>query len=148
MISRVKNVVRSIYKMNSCDHVKIFKEKNSIITFLFQRLFANLNEIKAVGIDPLEKTMVEILKHFVEYFLDCGLGNNLTEKTIKRAFESNDTDEMNYLTDLDRHNDWKMIKKDDCDLWIYSHHPLPVVLGVLPGEIWRWSHRMPVLKSL
>ena len=72
MNSRFKSVVRSIDEMISSGNVKIYKEKNSLKTFLFQGLFADLNELKAVGIDPLEKTTVESLKHLVEYLLYLG----------------------------------------------------------------------------
>jgi hypothetical protein len=83
-----------------------------------------------------------------EEFSYCSPGNNLTEKAIQRAFNSADTDEMDYLSDMPWHDDWKMIKKDYFDLWIYPRRPIPLIYGVLPKKIRQGGRRVPAIKSL
>jgi len=85
---------------------------------------------------------------FDEEFARCSPGNILFERTIQRAFDSKNTDEINCLTDMAWHDNWRMIKKDYFDLWIYPRRPIPLIYGVLPKKIRRWGRRMPALKSL
>jgi hypothetical protein len=85
---------------------------------------------------------------FDEEFARYSPGNILFEQTVKRAFDSGDTDEINCLTDMTWHDNWRMIKKDYFDFWIYPLKPIPLVYGLLPKKIRRLGRRMPALKSL
>lgn len=62
-------MVRLFDHLVSRAHLRFFKEKNSLITFLFHGLFLDLKEIKAMRVDPQEETTVESFRHFIEYFL-------------------------------------------------------------------------------
>jgi len=96
----------------------------------------------------LGRTLVINKIGFDEEFAQFSPGNILFERTVQRAFDSKDTDEINCLTDMPWHNNWKMIKKDYFDFWIYPRRPIPLICGVLPKEIRRWGRRMPAVKSL
>ncbi|MEE9553430.1 MAG: GNAT family N-acetyltransferase, partial [candidate division Zixibacteria bacterium] len=85
---------------------------------------------------------------FDEEFAWCSPGNILFERAVQRAFDSKDTDEINCLTDMAWHDNWKMIKKDYYDFWIYPRCPIPLIYGVLPKKIRRWGRRLPAVKSL
>jgi len=94
------------------------------------------------------RTLVVNKLGYDEEFSFCAPGNILFERTIRRAFDSGDTDEMNCLTDMTWHDNWKMIKKDYFDLWIYPRRPIPLIYGVLPKKIRQWGRHVPALKSL
>ena len=85
---------------------------------------------------------------FDEEFARCSPGNILFERAVQRAFDSKDTDEINCLTDMAWHDNWKMIKKDYFDFWIYPRRPIPLIYGVLPKRIRHWGRRLPAVKSL
>jgi hypothetical protein len=75
-------------------------------------------------------------------------GNILLERTFKRAFESNDTDEINCLTDMPWHKNWVMSKKDYYDFWIYPRRTAPVLYGVIPAKIKQWGRNHPAVKDI
>jgi hypothetical protein len=74
-------------------------------------------------------------------------GNILLERTIKRAFDSDDTDEINCLTDMTWHNNWAMSKKDYYDFWVFPRRTVPLLYGVLPAKIKQWGRNHPALKN-
>jgi hypothetical protein len=94
------------------------------------------------------KTLVINKIGFDEEFAQFSPGNILFEKTVKRAFDSGDTDEINCLTDMTWHDNWRMNKKEYFDFWIYPRRPIPLIYGVLPKKIRSLGRRMPVVKSL
>jgi peptidoglycan/xylan/chitin deacetylase (PgdA/CDA1 family) len=50
--------------------LKFFKEKNSLIVFLFHTLFRNEEEISLNIIDPMQRITIQHFSHFVEYYLN------------------------------------------------------------------------------
>lgn len=96
----------------------------------------------------LGRTLILNKIGFDEEFARYSPGNILFEEAVKRAFDSDDTDEINCLTDMAWHDNWKMIKKDYYDFWIYPLRPVPMIFGVLPKKIRSLGRRIPVLKSL
>jgi len=94
------------------------------------------------------KTLIISKIGYDEEFSRYSPGNILFERTIQRAFESSDTEEINCLTDMAWHDNWKMTKKDYFDFWIYPRRPIPLIYGVLPKIIRQWGRRVPAAKSL
>ena len=78
-------------------------------------------------------------KGYGEDFVRYSPGNILFEQTIRRAFNSNDTAEINCLTDMAWHDNWKMIDKDYSDLWIYLRRPIFLIYSVPIKTIRRWG---------
>ncbi len=83
----------------------------------------------AVKIDRV-LTIVKI--GYDERYSTYSPGNFLFERVVERAFESGDTDEINCLTDMGWHDNWKMQKIDYYNIWVYPLRPIPLFLGYLP----------------
>lgn len=64
------NIARLSHEAIARAYLRIFREKNSLITVLFHGLFRNNAEIVLNLVDPLEKITVEHFRRFVEYFLN------------------------------------------------------------------------------
>jgi hypothetical protein len=96
----------------------------------------------------LDRTLIINKIGFDEEFAKCSPGNILFEKTVQRAFESEDTDEIDCITDMAWHDNWRMIKKDYFDFWIYPRRPIPMIFGVLPKKARRLGRRIPAVKPL
>ncbi len=61
-------------------------------------------------------------------------GNILFEHTVKRAFASDDVDEIDCLTDMPWHAKWRCEKHHYYHLWIYAPRFFPFVTGYLPAK--------------
>jgi hypothetical protein len=96
----------------------------------------------------IDRTLVINKIGFDEEFSRCAPGNILFEQTVRRAFESDDTDEIDCITDMSWHDNWQVIKKDFYDLWIYPNRPISLICGVLPKKIKDLGRRVPAVKSL
>jgi len=96
----------------------------------------------------MDRTLVINKIGFDEEFARCAPGNILFEQTVKRAFESPDTDEIDCITDMSWHDNWGVFKKDYYDLWVYPNRPIPLICGVLPRKIKGLGRRLPILKSM
>jgi CelD/BcsL family acetyltransferase involved in cellulose biosynthesis len=67
----------------------------------------------------LERTLVVMKIAYDETFSHVSPGNLLFEKTVERAYEDGDTDEINCLTDMAWHRNWKMEQRPYYDLTMY-----------------------------
>jgi hypothetical protein len=83
-----------------------------------------------------------------EEFSQFSPGNILLERTFKRAFESDDTDEINCLTNMPWHTNWAMTKRDYYDFWIYPKKPIPLFYGLMPAKMKQWGRHFPAAKKL
>ncbi len=72
-----KTIISSLEKIDkvlSKTYLRLFKEKNSLMIFLFHSLFLNEDEIKSgiVDVDIKEAITVDHFRKFIEYYLSCG----------------------------------------------------------------------------
>jgi peptidoglycan/xylan/chitin deacetylase (PgdA/CDA1 family) len=70
-----KNFLKSLKKINEFfarKHVRLFKEKKSLISFFIHGLFADQNEIAQNLVDPMEMMTIQRLRQIIEYFLSYG----------------------------------------------------------------------------
>ncbi|HBC47710.1 MAG TPA: hypothetical protein DEO84_02185 [candidate division Zixibacteria bacterium] len=111
-------------------------------------LYTNDRPIAVHFAIKMGRTLVLNKIGYDEEFSSYAPGNILLERTIQRAFKSDDTDEINCLTDMPWHNNWAMIKKDYYDFWIYPRRPIPIIYGVMPAIIRQWGRSLPVVKAL
>ena len=65
----------------------------------------------------------------------CSPGSILLEEVVKLAYESQDTEEINFMTDHSWYDNWKMEKRRYYNLTIYSHKPIPFILGYLAASM-------------
>ncbi len=78
----------------------------------------------------------------------CSPGNYLFEHTVERAFASGDTDEIDCLTDMPWHRNWKMKQRDYHNLWIYPRRPIPLIFGAFGRRIKNALRKTPGLRPL
>lgn len=74
-------------------------------------------------------------------------GNILFEHTVRRAFEADDIDEIDCLTDMPWHDKWRCEKHSHHHLWIYAPGFFPLVTGYLPARAKTMLRRIPGLVS-
>ena len=72
MTEVVQNLVRAADSAIARAYLKLFRERNSLIAFLFHSLFRGEAEIAAGVVDPLERTTVPRFRQLVEYYVDNG----------------------------------------------------------------------------
>ncbi|MGB6300678.1 MAG: GNAT family N-acetyltransferase [Rivularia sp. (in: cyanobacteria)] len=61
----------------------------------------------------------------------CSPGSILLEEAVKLAYESEDIDEINLMTDHSWYDSWKMEKRRYYNLKLYQNKPIPFLLGYL-----------------
>lgn len=62
--------IKAIDELISRMHLFFFKEKSSLMTFLFHGLFNDKNEIKLNAVDPQQAITTDIFRQFIEYYLE------------------------------------------------------------------------------
>ncbi len=73
MIARVvQRLVRGMDVTIAHVYLSLFRERNSLITFLFHALFRNEEEMDLNMIDPLERTTVAQFRRLIEYYVKHG----------------------------------------------------------------------------
>lgn len=91
------------------------------------------------------RTLALLKIGYDESYSFCSPGNILFEKTVERAYASNDTDEINCITDMPWHDNWKMLKRPYYNLWIYPRRPFPYMVGVLGRRAKNELRQLPVI---
>lgn len=74
-------------------------------------------------------------------------GNILFEHTVRRAFEIDDIDEIDCLTDMSWHGKWLCEKHSYHHLWIYAPRLVPSLTGYLPARAKTFLRNIPGLVS-
>jgi hypothetical protein len=77
----------------------------------------------------INRSLIILKIGYDEEYSYCSPGNILFERTVERAYERRDTDEINCITDMPWHNNWAMQKRAYHNLWIYPRRPLPWLVG-------------------
>lgn len=72
MISAIQNFVRATDAAIARAYLKLFKERNALMPFLFHSLFRTEAEMELNVVEPLERTTVAQFRQFIEYYLECG----------------------------------------------------------------------------
>ena len=94
------------------------------------------------------RSLVILKIAYNEDYATCAPGNHLFLRTVERAFASGDIDEVNCLTDMPWHRNWRMKSCPYYDVEMYPHRLFSFIFGVAP----KWSRsvvkRMPGLRPL
>lgn len=69
MKNTIISIIENLDELISATYGSLFKEKNSVITFLFHELFNDENEIALNHVDPQQAITTKIFRQFVEYYL-------------------------------------------------------------------------------
>ncbi len=88
------------------------------------------------------RSLVILKVGYDESFSRCAPGNMLFEKTVERAFESGDVEEINCLTDMPWHRNWGMELANYYNVSLYSYRPLSLSVGAAR----RWVR--PLLRKI
>ena len=72
MTEAVQQLVRAADAVIAKAYLKLFRERNALISFLFHSLFRDEAEIEQNLVDPLQRTTVAQFRQFIEYYLDNG----------------------------------------------------------------------------
>ena len=72
VVDSVQQLVRATDSAFARTYLTFFKERSSLMTFLFHGLFKNTAEIAANDIDPLERTTVAKFRQLVAYYVNHG----------------------------------------------------------------------------
>jgi peptidoglycan/xylan/chitin deacetylase (PgdA/CDA1 family) len=72
MTDAIQHLVRAADAAIARAYLKLFRERNALISFLFHSLFRNEAEIAQNLVDPLQRTTVAQFRQFIEYYLENG----------------------------------------------------------------------------
>jgi CelD/BcsL family acetyltransferase involved in cellulose biosynthesis len=78
-----------------------------------------------------------------EGFSHCSPGILLLHETVRRAFESGDTDEINGLSNATWLKGWSMQRRSYFNLTVYPPRLLPFIAGVVPKKTKAAAKRIP-----
>jgi CelD/BcsL family acetyltransferase involved in cellulose biosynthesis len=70
-----------------------------------------------------------------EAFARCGPGTILFERLAQRAFEADDIDQIDLMTDMPWHDNWRIHKREYHDLYVFPKRLIPTLIGVLPKRL-------------
>jgi CelD/BcsL family acetyltransferase involved in cellulose biosynthesis len=77
-----------------------------------------------------------------EGYARCAPGNLLFERTVERAFADGATTEVNCLTDMAWHRNWRMEQAAYERVWLFPCRPLALLCGRLPTRGWLLARRL------
>ena len=83
-----------------------------------------------------------------ETYSECAPGNMLLYNLIERAYQSDDTDEIDCLTDMPWHRNWDMPQKKYYRVMMYPRRPLPLFYSYLPHVARNIAKRVPGIRPL
>ncbi len=69
MNKKIDAIINDLDELLSENYVRFFREKNSLITFLFHGLFRDKEEIELNCINPQQKITIDIFRQFIDYYL-------------------------------------------------------------------------------
>jgi peptidoglycan/xylan/chitin deacetylase (PgdA/CDA1 family) len=72
MTSAIQHMVRAADAAIASAYLKLFRERNALMSFLFHSLFRNEQEISLNLVDPLQRTTLNQFRQFIEYYLNNG----------------------------------------------------------------------------
>jgi peptidoglycan/xylan/chitin deacetylase (PgdA/CDA1 family) len=72
MTSTIQRVVRAADSAVATAYLKMFSERNALMSFLFHSLFRNEQEMAQNVCDPLDRTTTAKLREFIAHYLKCG----------------------------------------------------------------------------
>ena len=82
-----------------------------------------------------------------EDYAKCSPGTLLFEQVIKRAFESNEIDKIDLISDPLWARNWHMQRREFHNLWIYPKRMMPFVVHILPKKIKNRLRQIPMLRK-
>lgn len=81
-----------------------------------------------------------------ESYGHCAPENMLFEQTIRHFFGAGDIDEINCLTDMSWHNNWRMEKRPCYDVGFYPRRVFPFLASVLPQKTKSLLRKVPGIR--
>lgn len=72
MKARLAKLIDSFDKIISNNYLRFFKERNSLMVYLFHGLFKDENEIAMNHVHPQQKITIKLFREFIEYHLNNG----------------------------------------------------------------------------
>lgn len=72
MTDAIQQLIRATDAVVAKAYLKLFRERNALMAFLFHSLFRNEAEIAQNLVDPLQRTTVAQFRQFIEYYLENG----------------------------------------------------------------------------
>ena len=72
MTETIQQMVRAADNTIARAYLKLFRERNALMAFLFHSLFRDQSEIDQYVVDPLQRTTVAQFREFVEYYVNNG----------------------------------------------------------------------------
>ena len=94
------------------------------------------------------RTLILTKIGYDEAFAQGAPGNYLFNKNLQRAFERNDTDLIDCLSDEPWHNNWNARRQPYYNLYLYPKRTFPVIFGMLPRRLHRLAREIPILYNL
>lgn len=77
-----------------------------------------------------------------EGYARCAPGNLLFERTVEQAFADGATREVNCLTDMAWHRNWRMEQAAYERVWLFPRRPLALGCAYLPTRCWLLARRL------
>ncbi|MBN2227739.1 MAG: GNAT family N-acetyltransferase [candidate division Zixibacteria bacterium] len=75
-------------------------------------------------------------------------GNYLFEQLVKRACQTNALSEINCLTDMDWHRNWKTQLRAHYNVYFYPKRLRAILTGAFPRRIWIAMKKSPLLRQI
>ena len=72
MVDAIQHLVRTADSVIARAYLAMFRERNSLMSFLFHSLFRDEQEIRRNMVDPLERTTVSKFRQLIEYYQEHG----------------------------------------------------------------------------
>ena len=70
MTEAIQHMIRAADATIASAYLRLFREKNALMSFLFHSLFRDEREIEQHQVDPMQRTTVAQFRQFIEYYLD------------------------------------------------------------------------------
>ncbi len=83
-----------------------------------------------------------------ENYSTCSPGSLLFEQLVKRAYESDEIKEINLMTDMGWHKNWKTSYRSYYNLTIYKNSFMPILFGYFPNLYLKRLKAVPFLLKL
>jgi hypothetical protein len=81
------------------------------------------------------RAMVVTKIAYDEGFARCAPGNLLFDALIERTFAEGELVEINCLTDMPWHRNWRMSQSHYIRLWLFPQRPIALAFGYLPRQV-------------
>ncbi len=118
------------------DFFQHLTERLSTAGFLEWQILEAEGKTIAVNFAVRLKRLILIWKlSFDPSYSKCSPGSILLEEAVKLAYESEDIDEINLMTDHSWYDNWKMEKRRYYNLKLYQNKPIPLMLGYFATSI-------------